>query len=200
MGSCHGVVYGKGWEGRENVGKSVNMTRGMYQPGKGCHRGRGWILSLSDPLGCDCPDWIHRGDDLGDSGCKHIRRVRLAVGIDPIPVELLDEVDHCLQNNREKFGAEPGTISIEDMDAQTVETMTDGGREKALKANSLACGLVDIDKAGGDFDVFCALCELVQDGILRKWDREETRQKRRRIERERREHDQMNASREILWH
>lgn len=122
------------------------------------------------------------------------------MGIDPIPVELLDEVDHCLQNNREKFGAEPGTISIEDMDAQTVETMTDGGREKALKANSLACGLVDIDKAGGDFDVFCALCELVQDGILRKWDREETRQERRRIERERREHDQMNASREILWH
>lgn len=122
------------------------------------------------------------------------------MGIDPIPVELLDEVDHCLQNNREKFGAEPGTISIEDMDAQTVETMTDGGREKTLKANSLVCGLVDIDKAGGDFDVFCALCELVQDGILRKWDREETRHERRRIERERREHDQMNASREILWH
>lgn len=111
--------------------------------------GKMYTVSLHDPLGCNCPDWIHRGDDLGDSGCKHIRRVRLAVGIDPIPVELLDEVDHCLQNNRKKFGAEPGTISIEDMDAQTAETMTDGGREKALKANSLACGLVDPTRPAG---------------------------------------------------
>ena len=69
--------------------------------------------------------------------------------------------------------------------------MTDGGedivtdsrrdrREKAMKANEIACSLLlDIDGTNGDFEAFCALCELVQDGILRAWDREERRQAER---------------------
>jgi len=36
---------------------------------------------------CTCPDWEYRSEELGDDGCKHIRRVRLERGdIDVAPL------------------------------------------------------------------------------------------------------------------
>ena len=60
--------------------------------------------------------------------------------------------DHCLRKSREKFNAEPESITVEERAAQAVRAMTDGGedivtddgrdrRETALKANEISCSL-----------------------------------------------------------
>jgi hypothetical protein len=93
--------------------------------------GNTYTVSLSDPLGCTCPDFAQRGDQLGDAGCYHIRRVRMAIGIDPIPEELESEVDGTLATNREKFGADPApepiTASVEETKPARA-VATDGGQ------------------------------------------------------------------------
>jgi len=33
-----------------------------------------------DAPACTCPDWEYRSEQLGDDGCKHIRRVRMVRG------------------------------------------------------------------------------------------------------------------------
>lgn len=63
--------------------------------------------------------------------------------------------------------------------------------------NEVVCDLTDIDRAGGNFDVFCALCEVVQDGILEVWDGVKRRQEYEWIERERREYNRINAPQEV---
>jgi predicted nucleic acid-binding Zn finger protein len=97
--------------------------------------GNTYTVSLRDPLGCTCPDFQQRGDQLGDSGCKHIRRVRMALGIDPIPEELESEVDDTLAANREKFtpdaedeDVEPEPAPVEAKPERAVLVATDGGR------------------------------------------------------------------------
>jgi predicted nucleic acid-binding Zn finger protein len=93
-----------------------------------------YTVSLRDPLGCTCPDFQQRGDQLGDAGCKHIRRVRLALGIDPIPEILENEVDGTLAANREKFTPDTESEDVEPepepVDAKpegAVQVATDGG-------------------------------------------------------------------------
>jgi predicted nucleic acid-binding Zn finger protein len=41
--------------------------------------GSEWTVDLREPA-CTCPDFEHRSEQLGEQGCKHIRRVRLEVG------------------------------------------------------------------------------------------------------------------------
>lgn len=59
---------------------------------------------------CECPDHEHR-----DAECKHIRRARMAMGMSPIPVELveaLDDVDSEMGQHTDKdlrFVTEDGT-------------------------------------------------------------------------------------------
>ena len=53
---------------------------------------------------CSCKD-MEYNEPAG--GCYHLRRVRMALGIMEVPEELADDVDPCLRNSREKFGAEP---------------------------------------------------------------------------------------------
>jgi hypothetical protein len=92
-----------------------------------------YTVSLRDPLGCTCPDFAQRGDQLGDSGCKHIRRIKMALGIDPIPEELEGEVDGTLITNGEKFTPDTEIKDVEPEPADTtgeraVQVATDGGR------------------------------------------------------------------------
>lgn len=85
---------------------------------------------------CSCPDFSKREDTLRQSGgCKHQRRVRMAVGIDDVPIELRDRVDPSLRATRNKFVRR----SDEDEDAEEAETveeaarkvvMTDGGQDE----------------------------------------------------------------------
>jgi hypothetical protein len=50
---------------------------------------------------CTCADWEYRSEDLGDDGCKHIRRVRMVRGeIDLEPLLKSDaQVDDVLLRN-----------------------------------------------------------------------------------------------------
>jgi predicted nucleic acid-binding Zn finger protein len=41
--------------------------------------GSEYTVDLREPA-CTCPDFEHRSEQLGEQGCKHIRRVRLEVG------------------------------------------------------------------------------------------------------------------------
>jgi hypothetical protein len=49
---------------------------------------------------CECPDHEHR-----NAQCKHIRRVKLALGIEDVPDGV--EIDSMLEKSREKYGADP---------------------------------------------------------------------------------------------
>jgi hypothetical protein len=42
---------------------------------------------------CECSDYEYRADELGDEGCKHVRRARYALGLEPIDDRVLDAVD-----------------------------------------------------------------------------------------------------------
>jgi hypothetical protein len=169
---------------------------------------------------CSCPDMEFNLED--GQRCKHVRRVRMEFGLPPfedvpsIRSEHAAPMDVELARQRRGIDVEPEpeideTASVEKQAAQAVRVMADGGtdtddivtdggrdgQEKRLKANEIACDLMDIDGAGEDFEAFCGLVRVVQDGIIRVWDHEERRQERRRIERERREYDRMNAPREV---
>jgi hypothetical protein len=50
---------------------------------------------------CMCGDYEHRKPA---GGCKHIRRVKLALGIMDVPAALRDEIDECLAHSMAKFG------------------------------------------------------------------------------------------------
>jgi len=41
--------------------------------------GTEYTVDLREPA-CTCPDFEHRSEQLGELGCKHIRRVRMEVG------------------------------------------------------------------------------------------------------------------------
>lgn len=42
---------------------------------------------------CECADYEYRADELGDDGCKHVRRARYALGVESIDARVLDAVD-----------------------------------------------------------------------------------------------------------
>lgn len=90
--------------------------------------GNTYTVSLRDPLGCTCPDFTRRGDRLGDAGCKHVRRVRLMLGIDSLPKELADDVDPTLAANRDKFGASEPEPDAGDVEATADRAIADGGQ------------------------------------------------------------------------
>lgn len=47
-----------------------------------------------DAPACECGDWRHRSEELGEEGCKHIRRVRMERGdLDVSPLLEADDVD-----------------------------------------------------------------------------------------------------------
>jgi predicted nucleic acid-binding Zn finger protein len=41
--------------------------------------GSEYTVDLREPA-CTCPDFEHRSEQLGEQGCKHIRRVRIEMG------------------------------------------------------------------------------------------------------------------------
>lgn len=46
---------------------------------------------------CNCADYTYRSDQLGARGCKHLRRVKFATGLRPIPATVdPDDVDEQL--------------------------------------------------------------------------------------------------------
>lgn len=76
---------------------------------------------------CDCSDAEY--NIAPGERCKHQTRVRLALGLEDIPAELVNSVDRCLANSRKKFGAEsevePITVGETKRDRRVA--MTDGG-------------------------------------------------------------------------
>jgi hypothetical protein len=52
---------------------------------------------------CECADYEHRNPT---GGCKHIRRVKLGLGIMPLPAGV--ELDGCLIDTRAKYGVDVG--------------------------------------------------------------------------------------------
>ena len=81
---------------------------------------------------CECSDYEHRNPE---GGCKHIRRVKLGLGIMPLPSGI--ELDGCLIDTRAKYGvdvdgeATPGRSGVPDAhppasDGQ--EAIADGGQ------------------------------------------------------------------------
>ncbi|MDL5363911.1 hypothetical protein [Halalkalicoccus sp. NIPERK01] len=63
---------------------------------------------------CTCADFRHREPK---GGCKHIRRVKLALGLMPVPAGI--DLDEALVHDREKYGVEP--------EPSTTAVATDGG-------------------------------------------------------------------------
>mgnify|MGYP006290748019 CR=1 FL=1 len=60
--------------------------------------GSEYTVDLREPA-CTCPDFEHRSEQLGEQGCKHVRRVRLEVGqvdtdaLEARIVETADDLD-----------------------------------------------------------------------------------------------------------
>lgn len=100
------------------------------------------------PVACECPAF-----EYGDKPCKH----SVAVAIrEPV-----------MKAANETLVADGGQIL--ETDSLELKDRDSDGRERALKANSLACDLTDIEGAGEDFDAFCAVVKVIQDSILREW-------------------------------
>lgn len=81
---------------------------------------------------CDCADHKHRRPE---DGCKHIRRVKLGLGLMAVPAGI--ELDGCLVDTRAKYGVDPGstapikarTPDSSGQEAGAVPTaVTDGGQ------------------------------------------------------------------------
>lgn len=74
---------------------------------------------------CICPDHHHR-----EAECKHIRRVKLGLEIMPVPEEI--ELDGCLVDTRERYGADidPNDLIDAHTPNSTVQeaVATDGGQ------------------------------------------------------------------------
>jgi len=60
---------------------TYEQAPGVYLVDNGKH-GEDHEQYTVDPTlpACQCPDWEHRSDELGEDGCKHIRRVRMERG------------------------------------------------------------------------------------------------------------------------
>jgi hypothetical protein len=78
---------------------------------------------------CMCGDYEHRKPA---GGCKHIRRVKLALGVMDVPEALREEIDPVLANSREKYGAAPvsgvRTPASTGEDTTPEAVATDGGQ------------------------------------------------------------------------
>lgn len=62
--------------------------------------GSEYTVDLREPA-CTCPDFEHRSEQLGEQGCKHIRRVRLEVGqvdTDALEARLAETADDLEAN------------------------------------------------------------------------------------------------------
>jgi hypothetical protein len=117
----------------------------------------------------------------------------MALGIDPVPVELKDDIDDTLAANREKFtpdtegeDVEPESEPADVKPERAVQVVTDGGvvledpdtdpdeddesaadRDVRLEANRIATEAVaNADGPLADFDVFCVTVEATQDTLL----------------------------------
>jgi hypothetical protein len=71
---------------------------------------------------CECGDYEHRQPE---SGCKHIRRVKLGLGIMPLPAGLDIEIDGALAHDREKYGID---VDAHPPDSSGQEALADGGQ------------------------------------------------------------------------
>jgi predicted nucleic acid-binding Zn finger protein len=79
---------------------TAQLAPGMFLVDNG--DGEQYVVEPDLPA-CTCSDWEYRSEDLGDDGCKHIRRVRMVRGeidLDPL-LESDARVDDLLLRNRE---------------------------------------------------------------------------------------------------
>jgi hypothetical protein len=78
---------------------------------------------------CGCADYKHRQPA---GGCKHIRRVKLGLGIMPLPADPSIDVDGALEHDREKYGVdvdpEPLEPTAHTPDSSGQEAVADGGQ------------------------------------------------------------------------
>ena len=120
---------------------------------------------------CECGDYEHRKPA---GGYKHIRRVKLALELMPVPVGVEDDLDEALIHDRAKYGVLPAhTPDSGGESAPTQAVATDGGVavvESEPVANRFTDG-VAIDHRnvpvevtvprffGLEPDVFIAVCD-----------------------------------------
>ncbi|MDZ5810368.1 SWIM zinc finger family protein [Halorubrum sp. AD140] len=65
--------------------------------------GSEYTVDLREPA-CTCPDFEHRSEQLGEQGCKHIRRVRIEVGqvdVDALEESLSEQADDIQRDAEE---------------------------------------------------------------------------------------------------
>ena len=65
--------------------------------------GSEYTVDLREPA-CTCPDFEYRSEQLGEQGCKHIRRVRIEVGqvdVDALEASLSEQADDIQQDAEE---------------------------------------------------------------------------------------------------
>lgn len=127
--------------------------------------------SAREERACICADAQYNLN--GREKCKHERRVRFMLGIDSVPVVLLDDRDPTLEANMKKFGSEP---SVETQAVQVVRevqetdatVMADGGIN--TDETTASCLIDHPDCEGVDADrerpVLCFECwdEWVSEG------------------------------------
>ncbi|MFC7007955.1 SWIM zinc finger family protein [Halalkalicoccus salilacus] len=114
--------------------------------------GNTYLVDLGEGT-CSCPDFSKRENELRNSGgCKHQRRVRAAVGIDPIDPALREHADPTLLATRAKFVTDDVADDEPEIEVDAVEqavrervVMTDGGhgREHADGCTDARCEGLD---------------------------------------------------------
>lgn len=117
---------------------------------------------------CSCRDMEYHAPA---GGCYHLRRVRLAFGIEDVPLALREHMDRCLENSRRKFGADPEHEPITVSDAKpTRRVMADGGVVLEDEPSESDDETTDADGDSCDCEYFdvgelaCAECYIF-DGI-----------------------------------
>ena len=92
--------------------------------------GKEYLVDVRDGV-CECKDYEYRADELGDAGCKHVRRARIAMGKATIDAATLGTVDVDPQLGEHASGPRVVTSDGGVIDAETgiVEATEDDGAE-----------------------------------------------------------------------
>lgn len=105
--------------------------------------GTQYIVDVRGPA-CTCKDWEYRSDELGNDGCKHIRRIRMERGeIDVTPLLKTD-------------------LDLDPLLLETIPTPAqatpDGGAATALADGGLPKHLTRLSTIDGDDVYHCQTC------------------------------------------
>jgi len=118
------------------------------------HTGEEYVVDVHGG-NCDCPDATWRLDD--ETACKHARRSRFALGVDPIPAEALEAAE--VEPN---FGAfiEEDAVRVATTDGGVVEAEEDAEVRMDDKEDDEEC-----DECAELSDLACFECYMAEHGL-----------------------------------